>query len=73
MTAPSIALRVRPAVRKRERPVSHLRRTLAVLDMWRQRLRSRRELVMLDDRSLRDIGLTRYDALREARKPFWRE
>jgi uncharacterized protein YjiS (DUF1127 family) len=73
MTAPSIALRVWPAVRKRERPVSHLRRTLAVLDMWRQRLRSRRELVMLDDRSLRDIGLTRYDALREARKPFWRE
>jgi uncharacterized protein YjiS (DUF1127 family) len=29
--------------------------------------------VLLDERSLRDIGLTRYDALREARKPFWRE
>jgi uncharacterized protein YjiS (DUF1127 family) len=24
-----------------------------------------------DERSLRDVGLTRYDALYEARKPFW--
>jgi uncharacterized protein YjiS (DUF1127 family) len=29
-------------------------------------------LATLCDRSLRDIGLTRYDADREARKPFWR-
>jgi uncharacterized protein YjiS (DUF1127 family) len=73
MTAPSIALRVRPAVRERERPESYLRRTRSLLHMWRQRLRSRRELVLLDERALRDIGLTRYDALREARKPFWQE
>jgi uncharacterized protein YjiS (DUF1127 family) len=73
MTARSIALPARPAVRERERPASYLRRALALLDIWRRRLRDRRELALLDDRSLRDIGLTRYDALREARKPFWRE
>jgi uncharacterized protein YjiS (DUF1127 family) len=39
---------------------------------WRHRARGRRELAALSDRCLRDIGLTRYDANREARKPFWR-
>jgi uncharacterized protein YjiS (DUF1127 family) len=39
---------------------------------WRRRLRDRRELAAMSDRSLRDIGLTRYDADWEARKPFWR-
>ena len=39
---------------------------------WRRRARGRRELAALSDRCLRDIGLTRYDAKREARKPFWR-
>ena len=39
---------------------------------WRRRLRDRRALAMMSDRSLRDIGLTRYDADWEARKPFWR-
>jgi uncharacterized protein YjiS (DUF1127 family) len=39
---------------------------------WRRRLRDRRALAVMSDRSLRDIGLTRYDADWEARKPFWR-
>jgi uncharacterized protein YjiS (DUF1127 family) len=73
MTARSIALPARPAVRECERPASYWRRALALIRTWRQRLRSRQELVMLDDRTLRDISLTRYDALQEARKPFWRE
>jgi uncharacterized protein YjiS (DUF1127 family) len=38
---------------------------------WQRRARSRRELASLCDRCLRDIGATRYDADREARKPFW--
>lgn len=33
--------------------------------------RSRRALAVLDDRMLRDIGLSRVDAKREAEKPFW--
>jgi uncharacterized protein YjiS (DUF1127 family) len=40
---------------------------------WFRRMESRRELAALNDRALRDIGLTRVDALREADKPFWRE
>jgi len=39
---------------------------------WRRRSRDRRALATMSDRSLRDIGLTRYDAAREASKPFWR-
>jgi uncharacterized protein YjiS (DUF1127 family) len=42
-----------------------------LLDAWRVRSYDRDELAKLDDRQLRDIGLTRYDALQEARKPFW--
>ena len=45
----------------------------ALLKEWRRRARGRRELAVLCDRCLRDIGATRYDAYREARKPFWRE
>ena len=39
---------------------------------WRRRSRDRRALAAMSDRSLRDIGLTRYDADWEASKPFWR-
>lgn len=35
------------------------------------RARQRRLLLGLDDHLLRDIGVTRADALREAGKPFW--
>jgi len=44
----------------------------AVLVEWRQRMRSRYELSMLDDGGLWDMGLTRMDAEQEADKPFWR-
>ena len=37
-----------------------------------ERRRQRRALADLDDRSLRDIGLSRRQAEREAAKPFWR-
>jgi uncharacterized protein YjiS (DUF1127 family) len=73
MTAPSMALPARPAVRERRRPASHLRRALALFDIWRRRFRDRQALALMDERSLRDLGVTRYDALYEARKPFWRE
>jgi uncharacterized protein YjiS (DUF1127 family) len=39
---------------------------------WQQRARTRRQLMALDDRLLRDMGISRYDALREGGKPFWR-
>lgn len=43
-----------------------------VLLTWQQRAKDRRSLLELDDRLLRDIGLSRADILREAEKPFWR-
>jgi uncharacterized protein YjiS (DUF1127 family) len=39
---------------------------------WRERARQRRALLALDDRMLKDIGITRADAEREASRPFWR-
>ncbi len=38
---------------------------------WQRRSRSRQELEGLSDASLHDIGITRCDVNREARKPFW--
>jgi uncharacterized protein YjiS (DUF1127 family) len=35
------------------------------------RQRSRRILAELDERMLRDVGITRADAMQEAVKPFW--
>jgi len=49
------------------------RRLRARLREWRRRARERADLASLDDRSLRDIGLTRADAQFLANKPFWRE
>jgi uncharacterized protein YjiS (DUF1127 family) len=68
-----MALPAQPAVRECKQPASHLHRALALFDIWRQRLRDRRALALMDERMLRDVGLTRCDALYEARKPFWRE
>jgi len=45
---------------------------IALVNEWRRRAGSRRELAAMCDRSLRDIGVTRYDADCEVGKPFWR-
>ena len=45
----------------------------AALREWRRRKNGRLELARLDERMLRDIGLTRFDAEYEINKPFWRE
>jgi uncharacterized protein YjiS (DUF1127 family) len=47
---------------------------LGTLRVWSQRNRQRHTLRLLverDDYLLKDIGLSRDDALREANKPFW--
>ena len=47
-------------------------RLVATLREWRRRARDRGQLARLDDRMLRDIGLTRADAEFLSNKPFWR-
>jgi uncharacterized protein YjiS (DUF1127 family) len=39
---------------------------------WMERNRQRRTLANLPDYMLKDIGISRVDAWREAGKPFWR-
>jgi uncharacterized protein YjiS (DUF1127 family) len=45
---------------------------LHVLYVWQDRAAQRRRLAVMDDRMLDDIGVNRGEAMREARKPFWR-
>jgi uncharacterized protein YjiS (DUF1127 family) len=44
-----------------------------VVREWHRRSRDRAKLAMLDDRMLRDIGVSRADVWYECNKPFWRE
>jgi uncharacterized protein YjiS (DUF1127 family) len=56
------------------------RRTLAagliaafdLLCDWTERNRQRRALLSLSDTMLRDIGISRADAMMEGEKPFWK-
>jgi uncharacterized protein YjiS (DUF1127 family) len=52
--------------------VRPLARLVRLLRTWRGREMERAFLVSLNHNQLRDMGLTRVDALRESDKPFWR-
>lgn len=61
------------------RPIARLKDTaglvrdgFGIVAIWFARAGQRRLLAELPDRTLQDIGLTRGEAMREARKPFWR-
>jgi len=53
-------------------PVPPLLARLRLIRQWIERVRQRQALATLDDRMLRDIGVTRVEAVRECEKPFWR-
>ncbi|CAD0185677.1 hypothetical protein RUESEDTHA_02572 [Ruegeria sp. THAF57] len=46
-------------------------RFAATVTKWERQRRSRVNLSKLDDRMLRDVGLTRHQADREINRPFW--
>jgi uncharacterized protein YjiS (DUF1127 family) len=48
-----------------------VRRAALKIGGWRERRRQRQALLELDDRLLKDIGLSRAAAMAEAKKPFW--
>jgi uncharacterized protein YjiS (DUF1127 family) len=55
-------------------PIGPISRCRNVIAHWLARRRTRIALcdIAYDDHLLKDIGLSREDALREADKPFWR-
>ena len=56
----------------RKAPLVASRRPERGIALWLARLRERRQLKELDDRALRDIGLTAADVRFESAKPWWR-
>ncbi len=49
-----------------------LRRLLELVQRWRQRARTRRQLAALDEHQLSDIGISPSERIAELAKPFWR-
>lgn len=59
--------------RRESRGLLHLAQAAwAAIYGWQSRARGRHQLSRLDDRMLRDIGLSRADVQCEVDKPFWR-
>ncbi|PWV58908.1 DUF1127 domain-containing protein [Plasticicumulans acidivorans] len=50
-----------------------LRRGVATAVRWFHRYQQRRALLYLDAHLLKDIGVSRSEALEEGCKPFWRD
>lgn len=50
---------------------ARLARILELMAAWHERSRQRRELMAMPDYLLKDMGVSREDIDREARKPFW--
>ena len=50
---------------------STLMRVISVIEMAVQRRRSRIALMEMSDAQLKDIGVSRSEAYREASRPFW--
>jgi uncharacterized protein YjiS (DUF1127 family) len=44
-----------------------------LLRLWRARIRERQAFPVLDERDLRDFGVSRWELERELSKPFWRD
>jgi uncharacterized protein YjiS (DUF1127 family) len=50
---------------------SPLMRVISMIEMVFERRRSRLALMELSDAQLKDIGISRSEAFREANRPFW--
>jgi uncharacterized protein YjiS (DUF1127 family) len=57
--------------RLRPRPAAWVLRAIELVLGWQELARQRRALLALDERLLKDIGITRADAELEASRPFW--
>ncbi len=61
---------VRPSVRHQS---GLLARIGGLFWIWRRRIQDRKAFAHLDQRDLRDMGLSQWEVERELAKPFWRE
>lgn len=52
-------------------PVLRKLHLVQLIDSWRKTRRQRRALLHLDDRLLKDIGISRHIAKTEGSRPFW--
>ncbi len=43
------------------------------LELWDRRSRQRRELLLLNEHFLKDIGISAGEAYQEGKKPFWKK
>jgi len=46
---------------------------LMLMRLWRARRRDRRQLAVMSERELQDMGICRADIADEIGRPFWRE
>ena len=53
------------------KPLGLASRIFGRLIVWQERAAQRHALAALDDRLLKDIGLSRSDIAREIARPFW--
>jgi uncharacterized protein YjiS (DUF1127 family) len=61
-----------PVPKNARTPINPFAAAWNLIACWIGRAHQRRALAELDDKMLQDIGITRYDAARECRRPFWR-
>ena len=72
---PTFDLYLPPQTYSAWRAQRHIRPLAAawlLVSSWIERSRQRKALAALNDHELRDIGITRVEAAREAEKRFWR-
>ncbi len=60
-----------PPLTARSTTSSLVHSLLKLFWVWRQRIRQREKLGLLNDRMLQDVGLSRLDVAKELEKPFW--
>lgn len=65
-------LQLHPQVARDAAKPATIARLLDTLALWQVRARERHHLLELDERLLKDIGISPSEAMIEASKPFWR-
>ncbi|AYC31001.1 DUF1127 domain-containing protein [Pseudomonas cavernae] len=61
-----------PSLAERSASRPRLPQLLVTLALWAQRARTRRQLAMLDEHQLADVGISHGERQAELDKPFWR-